>query len=1017
MIGDVYVEFFTKWAFKNKAAVSLVTVFILLIGMFSYFKLPMEFLPSADNPQVTIVTMGQGTDAKTMETTVTTPIERAVTGLKGKTSVYSVTGDGFSKVDLFFEAGSDMKQAKLDVQEALGSVTLPQQMSKPTVTQLNTSMIPISFIAVTFKDGLTAENLDFVQEELEPLYKDIKGVSDVQTFGAAESVLSVKVNNKQLAKKNVSIEQIMGVLNGQNTALAVGENVIDGKTSNIKVIGDVTSVAKLEALRVKPRVTLGQVAEVEEVKNDHLISRFNGEDSIDMSIVKDSQSNAVTISREVEKITKEINDKYPDQQSTIYLSTADMVETSVQTMVKEVLLGALFATIVIMVFLRNVRSTFITIVSIPLSLGLTLFLLSLSGVTLNILTLGGVAVAIGRLVDDSIVVIENIFRKMQQEKFSLQLVMDATKEVGVAITASTLTTVAVFLPVALLNGGLQEFLLPFALTVTYSLLASLLVALTVVPLMSAGLLRRTKLPKHRPAKRFTKVVKWSLNHKWVVLLISFLLFISSIATYIAMPKGAVDNSTADYVSATLAYPTDQPFDEVRDKAIELEETIQDMNEVDDVFMQLGVSAEAAQYGTVTSPTEATFGILVKDKEQIDTILEKIEQQKDHYPDAKLEVSAASFMMGAGQTNITIDVIGNNVEELEGTANQIKKKIQYIEGVEEVTTNQDEKKTIYSFKVNSSRGNTEQIAQQLGVMLNRTPIGHITLEEQLTPVYLEPILNPKTPEDLKKIPVMTEFGLVPVSKVASLKSEESTTNLFHKDGETYLQVTATVDPAKLSDIASKVNVEIFGDKENKGLDIPEDVEVYVGGASVQQADDFTDLFVTMFISIGIVFLIMVITFKSMRAPIAILFSLPFAAVGAVLGLVISRIPVDMTALLGALMLIGIVVTNAIVLLDRVKQNEQHMIIRDAIVEASATRFRPIVMTAVATICAMLPLLYKKAETGSLVSQSLAIVVIGGLAISTLLTLIVIPCIYELLYFKKSKKQRRKAKVFADERVDM
>ncbi|MGE7879083.1 efflux RND transporter permease subunit [Peribacillus muralis] len=1010
-------EFFTKWSFKNKAAVSLVTIFILVIGIISYFKLPMEFLPSADNPQVTIITIGQGTDSKTMETQVTDPIERAVTGVKGKSSIYSTTGDGFSKIDLFFDSGSDMKQAKMDVQEALSNIALPQSMSKPTVTQLNTSMIPISFIAVTFKEGLTADNLDFTKKELEPLYKDIKGVSDVQTFGIAQSVLSVKVDNEQLAKKKVSIQDVLGVLNGQNAALAVGEKVIDGKASNIKVIGDVTSLEKVKALNVTPNVTLGDIAKVDEAKDGNLISRFNGKESIDISIIKDSQSNAVTISKEVEKVTKEINEKYKDQKSSIYLSTADMVETSVHSMVKEVLLGSLFATIVIMIFLRNVRSTFITIVSIPLSLGFTLFLLSLSGVTLNILTLGGVAVAIGRLVDDSIVVIENIFRKMQQEKISVQLVLDATKEVGVAITASTLTTVAVFLPVALLNGGLQEFLLPFALTVTYSLLASLLVALTVVPLMSAGLLKRAKLPKHRPAKRFTKLVTWSLNHKWVVLVIAMLLFVGSIGTYFAMPKGAIDNSSADYVSVTLTYPNDEPFDKVKEKALELEEKMQDLSDVDNVFMQLGNSAEAAQYGAVTSPTEATFGILVKDEANIDAILSKIDEQKENYPDALLTASASSFMMGASKTNMTIDVIGSNVEDLERTATKIRENIQDIKGIEEVTTNQDEKKTIYSFKVDPAKGNAEQIGQQLGVMLNRTPIGNMMLADKQTPVVLEPLLDPEKPNDLKNIPIMAEGGMVPVSEVASLTSEESATTQFHKDGETYLQLTATVDPAKLSDIASKINVEIFGDKENKGLKIPKDVDIFVGGASAQQTDDFSDLFLTMLLSIGIVFLIMVITFKSMKAPIAILFSLPFAAIGAVLGLVISRISVDVTALLGALMLIGIVVTNAIVLLDRVRQNEEKMIIRDAIVEATATRFRPIIMTAVATICAMLPLLYKKAETGSLVSQSLAIVVIGGLAVSTLLTLIVIPCIYELLYFKKSKKQRLKTNEPVSESAEM
>ncbi|TQR05804.1 efflux RND transporter permease subunit [Psychrobacillus soli] len=1004
---------FTKWAFGNKAAITVLTVLILVIGVVSYFRLPMEFLPSADNPQVTIISMGQGTDSKTMESEVTTPIERAVTGLNGKTSVFSRTGDGFSQVDLFYEAGYDMKQAKQDVVDALNNVALPAYVSKPIISQLNTSMIPIVNIAVTFDDGLTAKNIDFARNELRALYQDIKGVSNVDIYGTTDSIISVKIDDEKLAEHQIPLQAVMGVLNGQNASVAVGEKMIDGKTSNIKVIGDVTSIEKLKGITVAPDVKLGDIATIQETTDANFISRFNGKDGLDISITKDSQSNAVTISKEIEKVTKEINDKYDQQESVIYVSSSDLVENSVHTMIKEVLLGALFATIVIMLFLRNIRTTFITIVSIPLSLCFTLFLLSLSGVTLNILTLGGVAVAVGRLVDDSIVVIENIFRKMQTEKFSVQMIIDATKQVGAAITASTLTTVAVFLPMSLLNGGLQEFLLPFALTVTYSLLASLIVALTVVPLMSAGLLKNTKIPEHKPAVRFPKVVTWSLNHKWIIFTISILLFIGSIGTYFAIPKGAVDNSSADYVVATLSYPNDTPIDEIKEKTIELETSILTMDEVQHVFSQVGSPAEAAQYGWVGSPTEASFSILLHDKKDTDVIVKEMEKKKDQYPDAILEVTAASFMMGGASATITIDVVGDNLADLEKTATTIKDKMETIDGVEEVTTNQDEKKTVHSLVVDPSKGNTEQIAQQLGVMLNKTPIGTISLNEQQKTVFLEPLLDTKTPEDLENIPVMTESGPVPVSSLATLHSEERSTNQFHKDGDAYLRVTASVDPAKLSEISSAINVDIFGDqKDNKGMDIPENVEVLIGGSSSQQAEDFTDLFLIMLVSIGIVFFIMVITFKSIKAPIAILCSLPLAAIGAILGILISGISVDITALLGALMLIGIVVTNAIVLLDRVKQNEEKMIIRDALVEATATRMRPIFMTALATICAMLPLLLKQAETGSLVSQSLAIVVIGGLAMATLLTLIVIPCIYELLYFRKAKKQRM-AQVYEQE----
>jgi len=292
-------------------------------------------------------------------------------------------------------------------------------------------------------------------------------------------------------------------------------------------------------------------------------------------------------------------------------------------------------------------------------------------------------------------------------------------------------------------------------------------------------------------------------------------------------------------------------------------------------------------------------------------------------------------------------------------------------------------------------------------LNQTPLGSIEVNEQQTMVMLEPVYTPETKKDLSEVPIMTQAGITTISEVAELRENEEPTTSFHKDGKQYIRVTANVDPEELSTISTEVNTEIFGSEDIEGIDLPEDVEVFVGGASADQASDFNDLFMTMLASIGIVFLIMVITFKTIRAPIAILFSLPLAAIGAILGIIISGITVDITSLLGALMLIGIVVTNAIVLLDRVKQNEETMIIRDAIVEAATIRMRPIIMTAVATISAMLPLLFKEAEAGNLVSASLAVVVIGGLSVATLLTLVVIPAVYELLYFRKSKRQRKLA----------
>lgn len=1000
-------SWFTKWSFKNKAAVFLMSTLILVMGVLSYFRLPMEFLPSADQPFISVVTMGNGMDASTMEDQVTTPIENAIDGVNGKKNVFSTTGDGYSSVDIHLESSVDKKEAKREIEEALANVQLPQNVMKPNIVQLNTSMIPVSYIALTFDEGINPETIQYAQDEIVPYFKNIDGVADIQTNGIIPSFVSVELDEKKMAEKQVSIESVMTLLQGQNVSAAIAENTINGKASNIKVIGDVDTIEKLENTEVIPGAPLKDIAEIKIEKQDNNLTKVNGSDALTFVITKDSQSNAVTISKEAEKVSEEINEKYDQLETTVVLASADMVESSVHSMIKEVLLGALFATIVIMIFLRNLRSTLITIVSIPLSLGFTLFLLAQSGVTLNILTLGGVAVAVGRLVDDSIVVIENIFRRAQTEKFSVKMVIDATKEVGSAITSSTLTTVAVFLPMGLIGGSLQDFLLPFALTITYSLLASLIVALTIVPVMSAGLLKNAQMKEHKPSVKFTRFLTWSLNHKWVVLLTSFILFAGSIGGYMLLPKGSVDKTKADYVYVSLKYPNETPIEKVKEESAKLEEFVMEQNELENVYLQLGNSADSAKYGEVGDPTQTQIMAILKEDADMQAFIDKVNTQKEEYKDATLEVTEASMMSG-GSTSITVDVIGEDVEELTDLSEKITAEIKDIDGVEKVSSNQDETKTVYSFVVDPSLAKADQIAQQAAVMLNQTPLGSIEVNDQQTMVMLEPVYTPDTEKELSEVPIMTANGMTTISKVAQLQQTEEPTSTFHKDGEQYVRVTANVNPEKLSEISTEVNSKIFGDKETEGIDIPDDIDVFVGGASADQASDFNDLFMTMLASIGIVFLIMVITFKTIRAPIAILFSLPLAAIGAILGIMISGISVDVTALLGALMLIGIVVTNAIVLLDRVKQNEKTMIIRDAVVEAATIRMRPIIMTAVATISAMLPLLFKEAESGNLVSASLAIVVIGGLSVATLLTLVVIPVVYELLYFRKSKKQRNQVK---------
>ncbi|WP_369417981.1 efflux RND transporter permease subunit [Cohnella mopanensis] len=990
-------------AFRNKAAMIIIVIMVLAMGILSYTKLPMEFLPEADNPQVTVSVIGPGYDASSIDRTVTGPLEASLSSIKGKTNVFSSSGDGFSQVNLNFDSNTNMKEAKLEVEKAVSSVKLPANVSTPYVVQLNTSMIPISFVTLTFADGVSDAQKEMLEQQVLDEFKAIDGVGNVQLSGKSQPKVSIVPDVAKLTEKGLPLQSLYSVLQGRDASASVGESTLDGQTVNLNVSASVQDVETLKLLPVAQGVKLGDVATVTFDDAKESLFRIGGKDALEYVISKGANSNAVHVGNEVDKIIEKYNEENKSVDMKVFISTSEQVVHSVNSMMREVLLGALFATIVILIFMRNVRATLVTIVSIPLSLAMTLYLLDLSGITLNILTLGGVAVAVGRLVDDSIVVIENIFRRLQKEKFSTELVIDATKEVARAITASTLTTVAVFLPMSLLRGGLQSFLLPFALTMTYSLLSSLLVALTIIPLMSAGVLKNSTIKDHQPSKRFVAFLEWNLRFKWLPIIVAVVLLVSSVGTYFAMPKGAIDSSSAENLNVSLEYKPDMPIAEVLENGHKLETYLMNRDEVEWVTMMNGNSSDGAKYGSVSSPTLVSYMLKMKKGADAEKVIEAVKSERANYPGAELNSGTGNFLSSGSSTQVIIDITGNNLDEIGKTAEEVMAKIKPIKDVLKVESNQQERKTVYTLEVKPTEAKAADIAMQLQGMLNPVPVGAISVDGQSVQVMLEPVLKPKSESELSSLTVMTDTGPKPVSNVAKWVKTEQATTFFHKDGKSYVRVTASVEPSQLSKVGAEIK------KQVKDVQTPEGVKLIVGGASADQSADIMSLFMMMLVSVGIVYLIMVFTFKTLKAPLAIISSILFIPIGAVLGLIVTGITPDFTAIFGVVMLVGIVVTNAIVLIDRVKHNEtdRNMTIREALLEAAGIRMRPILMTAIATVGAMLPLVFGSSESGSIVSQSLAIVVIGGLVVSTLLTLVIVPCLYELLYFRKSAKQRHKA----------
>jgi Cation/multidrug efflux pump len=990
---------FFHGVFRRKAAVIVLVVAALGLGVFSFSTMPMEFLPEMENPEVTVSVIGPGYDAASMEKHVTNPLENSLAAVKGKTNLFSVSGDGFSQINLFFDSRTDMDEATAEVEKAVGSVSLPERVSKPYVVQFDSSMIPVAFVTLTFAEGTSEAQREKIEQRALNEFRGIDGVGHVQLAGKSRLEARIVPDPAKLEEKGVPVQALYGVLRGREVSASIGEARLGGETVNLNVSAGIRDLEDLKRLPVAAGVALGDVASVTLENRGESINRINGRDALTYVISKSAAANAVQVGSGVKRVIETINAQFPEADMRMMYNTSEEVANSVNSMMREVLMGALFATAVILLFIRNIRATLVTVVSIPLSLAITLVLLDFSGVTLNIATLGGVAVAIGRLVDDSIVVIENIFRRLQKEKFSAGVVIDATREVSRAITASTLATVAVFLPAGLLRGSLQAILLPFALTVTYSLLASLVVALTVIPLMSSGLLKTAKINEHRPPGRFVKFLDWNLRHKWVPIFLSVALFAGSVGAFIVMPKGALGSPVSQNLTISLEYAPDTPVDQVFENGKRLEAFLMAQEGTDWVNMSMGNSAEGARYGSVQSPTRVNYTVQLKEGTDADQVVDAVLAEQPNYPGAVLNAGSGNFMFGSSSTQIFVDIAGERPDDLSATAAQVMEKIRPIPHVINVQSNQEEQKTVYTLDVDETKARAEDIAAQLQGMLNAVPVGSVSLEDQTVPVILEPIFKPSSEAELNAVTAMTDEGPKPVSSFASWVKTRKPATYLHKDGQSYIRVTATVDPSRLSVVGAEIRERL------EEITPPAGVSLLFGGASVEQTADFIDLFMMMIVGIVILYLIMVFTFRTLRAPLAILSPVPLVSIGSVPGLMVAGISPDFTAIFGVVMLVGIVVTNAIVLIDRVVHNEESMTIREALLEAAGTRMRPILMTATATVGAMVPLVFGSTETGSIVSQNLAIVVIGGLTVATLLTLVFVPCVYELLFFRKARRQRR------------
>ncbi|MEK3705035.1 efflux RND transporter permease subunit [Paenibacillus sp. FSL R7-0198] len=763
-----------------------------------------------------------------------------------------------------------------------------------------------------------------------------------------------------------------------------------------------------------PTVKLSEIAKIEVIGQAESISRTDGKESIGISVVKSNDANTVDVVNAVKDKAEELQSQFKNADLTVLLDQGKPIQDSVNTMLGKAVFGALFAILIILLFLRNIRSTIISIISIPLSLLMALTALNMMDITLNMMTLGAMTVAIGRVVDDSIVVIENIYRRLTLKGERLkgrELVREATREMFIPILSSTIVTIAVFLPLALVSGMVGELFTPFALTMVFALLASLIVAITIVPMLAHTLFRKGLKNKQnheekpgKMAEGYKRLLNWTLSHKLITVSIAVILLVGSLFLYPFIGASFLPEQQDKYVTITYSPQTGALREDVEKEALVAEKWLLEQPGLEKMQYSIGGSNPLSSMGGGGSNSALFYIEYNEDTKDFTQVKEQLVEG------LKKEVSVGTWSEldmsgGLGGSGLSLSIYGDNVEQLKPVSDEILKLVEADkDNFEKADTTLADTYGQYTLVADqeklSSLGLTAgQLAMALSPTRERPVLTEVDIDNKTYKVYVE--TDDKTFSSIKEIEdetVTSPLGIqVPIKDVAKVEEGTSPNSIMQIDGKVVVQVTANILASDVTKASSNLQAEI--DK----LDLPDGVEVKFGGTTEQINDTFTQLGLAMLAAIAIVYFVLVVTFGGGLAPFAILFSLPFTVIGIMVGLFIAGGTLDVSAMMGGLMLIGIVVTNAIVLIDRVIHKEKEgMPTREALLEAGATRLRPILMTALATIGALLPLVTGLEESAGIISKGLGITVIGGLISSTLLTLVIVPIVYEfLMKFKKKR----------------
>ncbi|MTI59125.1 MAG: efflux RND transporter permease subunit [Firmicutes bacterium] len=1011
-------------AIKRPVTTTMMVLLAVLLGVVSFTMINIDLFPEITYPGAAIITSYSGVGPEEIENMVTKPIESAVSTVTNIKTISSSSSKGSSQIIAEFDWGTDMDTATMDLRENVDMVEgmLPDDVDDPIIIKFDPSMMPIMQLGVTADLDL-AELKTLLEDRVSPRLERLEGVASVSLIGGLEREILISLNRNKLNNYNIDFSSVKNTLMSENLNMS-GGNVSRGSDKLlVRVTGKFKSVDEIKAVEIPTatgaNVPLADIAEVKDTfKEVESMTRLNRKTSMGIMIQKQTDANTVNVSRlvnqEIVKLQGEINN---DIKIIPIMDQAEYIEDSISNVTTSAIYGGVLAVLVLFLFLRNIRSTLIIATAIPVSVITTFMLLYFNDLTLNMMTLGGLALGVGMLVDNSIVVLENIFRYRVEGLSRKEAAHKGSLEVGMAILASTLTTVIVFLPVFFVEGMASQLFRELSLTVAFSLLASLLVSLTLIPVMSSKILKVKKVEaeRHQNSSRMGRVksfyrstLDWSLSHRWLIVVISLLAFIGSVSLFPMIGTEFIPESDTGEINISAELPLGSSLESTDRVAREIEKVVLDTPEIKNLLVNVGSSGMMGMGGS-ESETASFFLQLVDLNERERSTQEIIEALRNDLsiPGVEINIETEGMSMGGSGKPISIMVKGDDLVVLERLARQISDEIRNVEGVREVEDSLSEGRPEMQVEINRTLASKYGLrVSQIGEAINTAISGSVATqyeiageEYDITVKLAEEDID--SPAQVRELLLSSSSGaLVPLEDIASFKVEEGPKEILRENQVRYAQIGASLYGRSLGEVMGEIQGRL-----SENLQLPSGYELDYGGEFEQMQESFTSLALALLLALVLVYMVMASQFESLLHPLVIMFTVPMAAIGVMLGLVITGNNISVVTIIGIIMLAGIVVNNAIVLVDYINHlRSTGMTVREAILEAGPIRLRPIFMTALTTILAMLPMAIGLGE-GSEVQSPMAIVVIGGLSVATLLTLYVVPSIYSLLTgFSRRVKNR-------------